>query len=67
MWLNFFSDAPVPKRDEGKVRPAPPQNLVVGDPDVLSQDLQLLVAGQCLVDQAREPRIIEKLYGPDLR
>ena len=28
-----------PERDEGKVRPAPPQNLVVGDRDVFGQDL----------------------------
>jgi hypothetical protein len=56
-----------PDSDEGKVRPLPRQNLVVGDPDVLSQGLQLLVADQCLVDQTRKLRIIEKLFYRDLR
>jgi hypothetical protein len=35
--------------------------------DVLIQDLQPPIAGQCLVDQAREHRIIAKLFYPDLR
>jgi hypothetical protein len=35
--------------------------------DVLSQDLQLPIADQCLVDQERKHRIIEKLFSPDLR
>jgi hypothetical protein len=34
---------------------------------VLSQDLQLPIAGQCLVDQARKHRIVEKLFYPELR
>ena len=42
-----------PESDEGKVRPSPRQNLVAGDLDFLIQDLQLPIAGQCLVDQAR--------------
>jgi hypothetical protein len=44
----------------------PRQNLGAGDSDVLSQDLQLLVADQCPVDQARRHRIIEKRFDPDL-
>ena len=37
-----------PDGDEGKVRPLPRQNLVPGDLDLLIQDLQLQIAGQCL-------------------
>ena len=55
-----------PDRDEGKVRPLPRQNLVLGDLDLLIQDLQLPIAGQCLLDQARQQRIIEKLFYPEL-
>ena len=55
-----------PESDEGKVRPLPRQNLVAGDLDLLIQDLQLPIAGQCLVDQARQQRIIEKLFYPEL-
>jgi len=35
--------------------------------DVLIQDLQLPIAGQCLVDQARKHRIVEKRFYPELR
>ena len=56
-----------PDTDEGKVRPLPGHNHVAGDLDVLSQDLQLLVADQGLVDQARKHRIIEKHFDRDLR
>ena len=35
--------------------------------DVLSEDLQLPIADQCLVDQSRKHRIIEKLFSPALR
>jgi len=55
-----------PGRDEGKVRPLARQNLVAGDLDLLSQDPQLLVAEQCLVDQGGQHRIIEKLFDLDL-
>ena len=55
-----------PDSDEGKVRPLPRQNLVAGDLDFLIQDLQLPIADQCLVDQARKHRIIEKLFDPEL-
>jgi hypothetical protein len=39
-----------PESDVRKVRHSPRQNLVSGDLDVLNQDLQLLVADQCVVD-----------------
>jgi hypothetical protein len=52
--------------EEGKEGPTPRLCLVVDDPDFLSQELQLLVDDQCLVDQARKDRIIEKLFYRDL-
>ena len=62
----FVQPRAAPDRDEGKVRSSPRQDLVAGDLDVLSQDLQLLVAAQCLLDQANQGRIIEELFDPDL-
>ena len=32
--------------------------------DVLGEDLQPPIADQCLVDQSRKHRIIEKLFSP---
>ena len=55
-------DASPPAVDERKVRSLPRQYLVAGDPDVFSQYSEVLVAGQCLVDQARKRRIIVKLF-----
>jgi hypothetical protein len=55
-----------PGRDEGLVRPRPRQDLVAGDLDLLGQDPQLQVPGQRLVDQARQQRIIEKVFNRDL-
>ncbi len=50
-----------PERDERQPHPAPSHHLVVGNRDVLRQDLEFLVAGERLVDQAFEVGIIEKL------
>ena len=65
--LSLSSDAPVPQVTKGRYAPRRLRTSLLAIAMSSSQDPQLLVADQCLVDQAREPRIIEKLCCPDQR
>ena len=55
------------EHQEWPVRAATLEHLVVGDPNLLGQDFQLLVACEALPDVALEHRVFEKLPDADLR